>query len=78
MADQLRAAGLKEDTAELGDILDVLIRALGLPRTLTELGIVKDVIPALSQRALDDFWAATNPVPLLKAEQVSEILQTVF
>jgi alcohol dehydrogenase class IV len=76
-ADCFRKAGLKQDTADLGDLLDAIIRALGLPRTLSELDVSADVLPALSKRALDDFWAPTNPVPLVKAEQVLEILETV-
>ena len=73
----LQQAGLSRESADLGDILDVVIRALDLPRTLKELDIPRDVIPALSERALADFWAPTNPVPLLKAEQVKEILEAV-
>ncbi|ORY01283.1 putative Fe-containing alcohol dehydrogenase [Clohesyomyces aquaticus] len=73
----LEAGGLSQNSADLGDLLDVIIRALGLPRTLTELEIDKDLIPALSKRALDDFWSPTNPVPLLEASQVQEILEMV-
>lgn len=77
VAEMLKSAGLNEDSADLGDLLDAIIRALGLPRSLRELGIQEKVIAGLSSRALDDFWAATNPIPLLKAEQVREILETV-
>ena len=70
-------AGLNKETADLGDLLDVYIRALGLPRTLKDMSISPDVIPALSERALADFWSPTNPVPLLKADQVAEILNVV-
>ena len=37
---------------------------LGLPGTLGELGVRKDHIPELVERALADANAATNPVPL--------------
>lgn len=74
----LSAVGLQEYNIDLGDTLDAIIRALGLPRTLTELGVSKHVIPTLSKRALDDFWAPTNPVPLLNSEQVQEILEAVI
>jgi alcohol dehydrogenase class IV len=76
VAETLKAAGITE-SADLGDVLDAIIRALGLPRTLGELQVSKDLIPALSKRALDDFWAPTNPVPLLEAKQVQEILEAV-
>ncbi|OAG39979.1 hypothetical protein AYO21_05852 [Fonsecaea monophora] len=74
----LAQKGLGQDSADLGDILDVIIRALGLPRTLSELGIQRDVLPGLANRALADFWSPTNPVPLVKAEQVQEILEAVM
>ena len=77
VAKTFRQAGLSEDTADLGDLLDAYVRALDLPRTLQDMGISTDVIPALSERALADFWSPTNPVPLLKAEQVKEILEAV-
>ncbi len=76
IAKTLEASGLSRQ-ADLGGVLDSVIRALGLPRTLQALEISRDVIPALSKRALDDFWAPTNPIPLLKAEQVQEILENV-
>lgn len=78
VAKLLRGKGLQEDTADLGDLLDVVIRALGLPRTVTELGIDSDVFPALAKRSLADFWSPTNPVPLVRAEQVQEILEAVL
>jgi alcohol dehydrogenase class IV len=78
VAKLLHGKGLQEDTADLGDILDIIIRGLGLPRTLTEVGVKKDVIPKLSQHALADFWAPTNPVPLVRSEQVREILEAVI
>lgn len=73
----MRAASLDEESSDLGDALDVIIRALGLPRTLTELGIDVGNISALAKNTLEDFWAPTNPVPLLKASQVQEILEAV-
>ncbi|KAK1059169.1 hypothetical protein LTR74_012857 [Friedmanniomyces endolithicus] len=73
----LDAADLVRDTADLGDLLDAVIRTLGLPRTLKDVGVSPDVIPALSKRTLSDFWAPSNPVPLLEAEQVQAILEAV-
>lgn len=77
VAKTLKEQGLKKEDADLGDMLDVIIRALGLPRSLSEMKISRDIIPALATRALADFWSPTNPVPLVKAEQVTEILETV-
>ncbi|KAF2117004.1 putative Fe-containing alcohol dehydrogenase [Lophiotrema nucula] len=66
VAKTLKGAGLSEGSADLGDLLDAII-----------LNVSPDLIPGLSKRALDDFWAPTNPVPLLKAEQVRDILEMV-
>ncbi|KAF2688266.1 Dehydroquinate synthase-like protein [Lentithecium fluviatile CBS 122367] len=77
LAGVLKAAGLNTDSNDLGDALDVIVRTLGLPRTLKELQVSSEVISALSKRALDDFWAPTNPVPLVEANQVQEILEVV-
>ncbi len=73
----LQQGGLDQNTSDLGDLLDVYVRSLGLPRALKEMDITPDKIPGLSERALADFWSPTNPVPLLKAEQVKEILEMV-
>lgn len=70
-------AGLKAETSDLGDAIDVLIRFLDLPRTLGDFDISADRIPALAKNTLGDFWAKTNPVPLVEAAQVEEILNAV-
>ena len=75
VAQTLKDSRLDQNSSDLGDALDVIIRTLGLPRTLKEMGISKDVIPKLSERSLADFWSPTNPIPLVKAEQVQEILE---
>lgn len=73
VASQFQTAGLNTN-ADLGDLVDCIIRAVGLPRTLAEMNIGEDMIDKLAVRALHDQWSATNPVPLLNAEQVREIL----
>lgn len=62
IAEMLKASGLQEERSDLGDIMDAVIRALELPRSLKEVNVDPELIPALSKRALDDFWSPTNPV----------------
>lgn len=62
---------------DLGDILDALIKALELPRTLKELNIGRDVFDVIAENTLSDMWAKTNPVPLVRKEDVLEILEMV-
>lgn len=70
----LNKAGLKKETADLGDALDVIIRELGMPRTLKEVGVGHDKFEKLAVSSLKDRWCKTNPVPLREKEQVMEIL----
>jgi alcohol dehydrogenase class IV len=69
--------GLKEGTADLGDLLDVLVRGLGMPRTLAEVGVGRHRLEQLAEYSLLDVWSATNPVPLTEKVQVMEILEMV-
>ena len=77
VAEVFTTAGLTKEKADLGDLLDVIIRALGLPRTLKEVGIDRSQIDGLAKRTLDDAWAPTNPIPLTDAAQVKSILEMV-
>ena len=77
-ADLFKESGLQESKADLGDLLDVIIRKLGLPRTLKEVDIGEDQIDRLSRRTLADFWAPTNPIPLTDTAQVKSILEMVI
>jgi alcohol dehydrogenase class IV len=75
VADALRANDLTSNSADLGDVINTIVKTLNLPRSLNDVGIGRDVIPKLSVRALGDFWAPTNPIPLVKPEQVTEIFE---
>lgn len=65
------------ETKELATILDAFVRALGLPRTLKEVGVGRDQLETLAENTLTDAWAETNPVPLIRKEDVLEILEMV-
>ncbi|KAJ7677740.1 putative Fe-containing alcohol dehydrogenase [Mycena polygramma] len=69
--------GLKEGIADLGDLLDVFVRALGMPRTLAEVGVGRERLDQLAEHSLLDVWLATNPVPITEKAQVTEILEMV-
>ena len=74
----LKERGLEEDNTDLGDTLDAIVRALGLPRTLKEVGIGKNKSEEFAGLALQDKFWETNTVPLKRMEQVIEILETVL
>jgi alcohol dehydrogenase class IV len=68
---------LQERILDLAGILDALIRALGLPRTLKDVNIGRNMFDILAKNTLTDMWATTNPVPLVRKEDVLEILEMV-
>ena len=62
---------------DLGDILDAVIRELGMPRTLKDVGVGKDKLDLLAENSLKDHWIKTNAVPITEKSQVMEILEMV-
>ena len=58
------APGQSEDAAARAaiELVRVLMKRLGMPTTLTELGLKKDGVPGLVRGALDDVVLANNPV----------------
>ncbi|KAJ6601297.1 putative Fe-containing alcohol dehydrogenase [Mycena vulgaris] len=69
--------GLVEGVADLGDLLDVFVRALGMARTLKEVGVGRDKFAKLAEFSVLDPFAPTNPVPLKEPAQIMEILEMV-
>ncbi|MDP3175297.1 MAG: iron-containing alcohol dehydrogenase, partial [Phenylobacterium sp.] len=57
-------------------LLDELIRSLGLPRSLAEVGVPRERLQAIADATLEDLWAATNPRPLRSSGDVMEILRS--
>ncbi len=57
------AVGLPGD-ADLAAEIEALNRRIGLPDTLTAMGVTAAVVPGVIQRALADHSHATNPKPL--------------
>lgn len=70
-------AMIQVQSPDLGDILDALIRALDPQRTLESAGNGREMFDQLAQNTLTDMWSKTNPVPLLRKEDVLEILEMV-
>ncbi|KAJ5551341.1 hypothetical protein N7535_000709 [Penicillium sp. DV-2018c] len=73
----LRGRSVTVETSDLGDILDAIIRELGMPRSLSDVHVGRDKLDAIAENSLHDRWCKTNPVPLKEKEQVLEILEMV-
>lgn len=69
--------GVKREESDLADVLDAILRELGMPRTLKEVGVGREKLRALAEGSLNDRWCKTNPIPLRESQQVMEILEMV-
>ena len=67
------ALGAGEQSA--ADAFDEFIRRLGMPRTLTEVGVGEDRFDQIAELTLADIWGRTNPRPIAGADDVKQILQ---
>lgn len=73
----LEGRGLEQTKADLSQTLDAVIRELGMPRSLKEVGVGRDKLDVLATNSLQDKWCGTNPVPLTEKQQVLNILEQV-
>jgi alcohol dehydrogenase class IV len=60
------------------ELLDALIRGLGMPRSLAEVGVTEAQLPLIAEYTLEDIWGRTNPRPITSAEDVMAILRTAL
>ncbi|RGP77031.1 alcohol dehydrogenase [Fusarium longipes] len=66
---------MSDTNYDLADILDLIIRELGMPRSLKDVKITSDQLPGLAANSLNDIWIRTNAYEITKKEEVMEILE---
>lgn len=71
----IKLKDLDREKVDLGDLLDLIISALGVPRTLNDVGVAADRLALLARNSLEDLWIRTNPVPITEEAQVMHILK---
>jgi maleylacetate reductase len=59
-------------------LTDRLIRKLGMPRSLTEVGLKESDLDALAGYVLQDIWCGTNPKPIQNRAAIVEFLRTAL
>jgi len=57
------------------EVLDAFIGGLGLPRSLTSVGVTTEQLPQLARNCMLDDWTFSNPKKIDSPEQVMGILQ---
>lgn len=74
----LQTAGIDPATTQLADILDIFLRRLGMPRSLSEVGVEGDEkLRQLARNSLQDHWIQTNAIPITEEIQMMELLALV-
>lgn len=75
VAKVLERHSLAKETADLGDLMDAIIRELGFPRTLKAYGVGREKLDVIAESALQDYLCRMNAIPLTEKGQVLEILE---
>nr|WP_187700988.1 MULTISPECIES: iron-containing alcohol dehydrogenase [unclassified Dietzia] len=57
------------------ELADSLIRRLGMPRSLGEVGLSEDDLPSLAAYTFKDIWCGTNPNPIANADALVPLLR---
>lgn len=71
----LVAAAMGEPDADASDLLDRLIRSLGLPRSLRAVNLHEGHFDLIAERAMRTAWLPHNPRRISEPEQLREILK---
>lgn len=71
----IESKNLDREKVYLGDLLDLIITALEMPRTLSDVGVGVDSLALLTRNSLEDNCIRTNPAPITEEAQVMEILK---
>lgn len=69
---------LRAPSKPASELLDELIRGLGMPRTLTDVGIERAQLPQLAENCMLDDWTFSNPKRIETPAQVMTILDAAL
>ena len=73
----LRHAMRLDDGADVADATAVLVRELGLPATLSAMGVAEHQLDAIADAAMRDHSTATNPRPIDRADYARLLRQAL-
>ena len=72
------SACLGDSSKSASELLDTLIRGLGMPRSLREVGVTENQLQLIADYTLEDICGRTNPRPINKSADVMSILRTAM
>ena len=75
---QLISEAMGEPNRSASEVLGELIRQLGMPTRLRDVGVTRDQFDAIAQGSLLNAWVRANPQPIHNVEQVYQILESAY
>lgn len=72
------SAAMGQAGAPASDVVGALIQDLGMPASLTDVGVDASDLGVLADAVMEDIWARTNPRPVESADDVLEFLNTAL
>ena len=72
------ATAMGHEDGDAADAIGTLIAALGLPRTLREVGVKKEHYDLIANGAMQNMMVRSNPRPITTPDQVKEILDLAW
>lgn len=60
------------------EVVDDFIRGLGMPRSLSEVGVRRDQLAHIAEYTMLDLWARTNPRPIDGPNDVMPVLEMAY
>jgi alcohol dehydrogenase class IV len=71
--------GLSVDAVDaINATFDRLFHGLGVPRRLRDLGILREALPAIAVRGMDDWFLQGNPRPIAEPHELVEIMTAAW
>ena len=72
------SAALGDPTTPAADLVEGLIRRLGLPTRVGQLGIAHARLPVIAQKGMANPWVHTNPRPIKDVAQLQALLEEAW
>lgn len=75
---RLIAEALGRPGMPAGDAIAALVRALGQPATLREVGVRREQFPAIADASMKNRWVLSNPQPIRSDKDVMRLLEAAW
>ena len=72
------AAALGDGATPAADQVEALIARLGLPTRIGQLGVARERLPVIAQKAMANPWVRTNPRPIPDAAALEALLEQAW